>query len=72
MIEVQTSEDGITLPDGTSYSWEDLEIHLTIEAKLMKDDGSELTTMNTEINGPDARAILVGLLEWTHRPIANN
>jgi len=68
---VFTSSEGITLPDGTTYRWEELEIELKIDANLKK--GSEfITTLGTVVEGEAARDMLIAFLNMSSEPMVKN
>jgi hypothetical protein len=62
---IDTDEEGLSLPDGTRYSWKEVEVTIEIKAHIKLPDSDNDVILNGTCEGPDMARILVALLDAT-------
>jgi hypothetical protein len=61
---IHTDPEGLILPDGTSYSWNEVAVTLEVTAHIKMPDGKDMT-MTGHCEGPDTVKWLVDILNKT-------
>ena len=61
---IHTDPEGFTMPDGTSYSWDEVAVTLEITALIKLPDGRDMT-LTGHCEGTDTVKWLVDILDKT-------